>query len=448
MSVIIKENASENNLRRRACRMKGNSSTCAVVGLIIIVLSASIRAGSCYVGSYKLTLRPRSFIRLLPPVLSSATPPPERRHPRKRIAFPFPHPRHAARNGRLYGSTVLITSVSQQLLPFTYMVLLALQFSVQPVITKKFAPKTIIRSTYVLAQDCFRLFITAFLLTATQSWGAACRNWTWQTSLATAGFPALLYLVQSYCSLTAYQNLAPITYNVLNQTKTLSAAICCFLLIGQRQSLAQGVALGILLLAALVMENVVNVPFFGTATTLPSLSSSGDRKDEVSSLVPEKVTARSMHFLSGVLPVLVASLISGLAGAWTQRSLRATSSNSLLFTLQLSVFSILLMGTTLLVPGLSPDRERAIKEGWRVGWTTKTWIPIAVNAAGGVLVGLVTKFSGAVPKGFALIVGMFLSGLLQNMFVADKQVTAHQWIGGFLAAVSVWMHSAYPYKAI
>jgi solute carrier family 35 (UDP-sugar transporter), member A1/2/3 len=163
--------------------------------------------------------------------------------------------------------------------------------------------------------------------------------------------------------------------------------------------------------------------------------------------VSERAAAKKSYFLSGIVPILTASLISGLAGAWTQRSLRGISSNSLLFTLQLSVFSILLMGTTLIVPGLSPDRERGMTEGWSVGWTLSTWIPIAVNAAGGVLVGLVTKFSGVVPKGFALIVGMFLSGVLQNMFSGDKQVTAHQWVGGLLAAVSVWMHAAYPYTA-
>lgn len=391
------------------------------------------------------------FASQLPLVLFPVTPPSERLRSRNEIGFPFQHRPHVvATNGRLRGSTVPVTFMSQPLLPYLYMVLLAVQFAVQPVITKKFVPQTIIRSTYVLAQDFFRLCITAFLLTATQSWGPACRNWTWQMSLTTAGFPALLFLIQSYCILSAYQNLAPITFNVLNQTKTLSAALCCFFLIGQRQSLAQTVALSILLLAALVMENVVKLPFFGAATA-ENLSSSEERlpeKDEVSPIVPEKVTAQSTYFFAGVLPVVIASLISGLAGAWTQRSLLGTGSNSLLFTLQLSVFSMLMMGTTLLVPGLSPDRKRAIKEGWRVGWTMKTWIPIAVNAAGGILVGLVTKFSGAVPKGFALIAGMFLSGILQNVFEDDKQVTAQQWMGGFLAALGVWMHSAYPYTAI
>jgi hypothetical protein len=45
-----------------------------------------------------------------------------------------------------------------------------------------------------------------------------------------------------------------------------------------------------------------------------------------------------------------------------------------------------------------------------------------------------------------LIAGMFLSGVLQNALAADQPVTAQQWVGGCLAAVSVWMHSVYPYS--
>jgi solute carrier family 35 (UDP-sugar transporter), member A1/2/3 len=332
------------------------------------------------------------------------------------------------------------SAITTTVLPFTYMFLLAVQFAVQPVITKRFAPKTIIRSTYVLAQDFARLVIVASLLTATQSWNVACQHWTYHAALATAGFPAILYLIQAYCSLIAYQNLSPITYNVLNQTKTLSAAVCCFLLFGQRQSLQQVIALSIMLLAALVMEKIIKLPGSGGS------DDSQRSKSETSASLESKKAEESRYLLSGMLPILVASFVSGLAGAWTQRSLRgAVGNNSLLFTLQLSVFSILLMGATLLIPGLSPDRERIITEGWSVGWTMSTWIPIVVNAIGGILVGLVTKFSGAVPKGFALIAGTFMSGILQNTYSSEMKVSSQQWIGGFLAAISVWMHSAYPY---
>lgn len=66
------------------------------------------------------------------------------------------------------------------------------------------------------------------------------------------------------------------------------------------------------------------------------------------------------------------------------------------------------------------------------------------NAAGGVLVGLVTQHSGAVRKGFALIFGLLLSGMLQNFVLSDEGITGEQVLGGALASCSVWMHSKFP----
>ena len=72
---------------------------------------------------------------------------------------------------------------------------------------------------------------------------AVTQGWTLTAALQAAGIPSMLYLVQNICSLMAYQHLSPITYNVLNQTKTLSAAIFCYMLLGQQQSPQQMVAL-------------------------------------------------------------------------------------------------------------------------------------------------------------------------------------------------------------
>jgi UDP-sugar transporter A1/2/3 len=71
------------------------------------------------------------------------------------------------------------------------------------------------------------------------------------------------------------------------------------------------------------------------------------------------------------------------------------------------------------------------------------------------LVGLVTKYSGSVRKGFALIIGMFLSGILQNQYTMDEshptkdghnkplRVQPQQWLGGILAAISLYLHTSY-----
>jgi UDP-sugar transporter A1/2/3 len=57
-------------------------------------------------------------------------------------------------------------------------------------------------------------------------------------------------------------------------------------------------------------------------------------------------------------------------------------------------------------------------------------------------VGLVTKYAGSVRKGFALIFGLLLSGILQSK--GGEGVEKEQVVGGILAAISLWMYSSFP----
>ena len=88
------------------------------------------------------------------------------------------------------------------------------------------------------------------------------------------------------------------------------------------------------------------------------------------------------------------------------------------------------------------DGKRIALYGFFDGWTPQTWIPIVTNALGGIIVGLVTKHAGAVRKGFALIFGILISGLWDYSSIGNAQI-----VGGALAALSLWMHTAFPYKS-
>jgi Nucleotide-sugar transporter len=178
-----------------------------------------------------------------------------------------------------------------------YMSLLALQFGLQPTLTRTFAPKTICRSTIVIMQEVTKLFLSVTLLLATGSWQSSLVGWSSYSWLLAAGIPATLYVAQNYLSLIAYQNLTPVTFNVLNQTKTLSAAIFCFLIMGRAQSKLQILALFLLSTSALVLEKVVSLPW-----------NKGHPK------ATTNINNSETHFRSGVLPILAASSISGLAG--------------------------------------------------------------------------------------------------------------------------------------
>jgi UDP-sugar transporter A1/2/3 len=110
--------------------------------------------------------------------------------------------------------------------------------------------------------------------------------------------------------------------------------------------------------------------------------------------------------------------------------------------MELSVASCLFLITSLLLK--SPDGKQIANQGFFHGWTVQTIIPVCTKALGGVVVGLVTKHAGAVRKGFALIFGLLLSGILQSK---GEGVTFEQVVGGILAAISLWMHCRFPYVA-
>jgi UDP-sugar transporter A1/2/3 len=316
-----------------------------------------------------------------------------------------------------------------------FMGLLALQFGIQPIVTKKFTSPEIIKSTVIFTQEIVKLLIAmmGITLNSSSSWKDVTNGWTIGSWLRLALLPATIYLIQNLCSLLAYQNLDAITYNVLNQTKTLSAALCCYLLLGKRQSKLQIVALVILLVAALVMEGVLplNLEYYmnlSNATTAAADS---------------KFSLSSKHFSHGVLPIMTASFLSGLAGAITQKSLQSGGGrNALMFTMELCVASILIL---LVSFATSEDGKQIQQRGFFDKWSLLTMVPILTNSAGGILVGLVIKYAGTIRKGFALIFGILISGIVQSLIDEDKSLSKEDIAGGALAALSLWMHATFPY---
>ena len=355
----------------------------------------------------------------------------------------------AANKKRITPINTTTTSSDLSYKAIIFMCLLACQFGIQPIVTKKYTSTKIIKSTVILTQEIIKLIIgiLGISLSNKTSWSKVSSGWTIMSWLRLALLPATIYLIQNMCSLLAYQNLDAMTYNVLNQTKTLSAAFCCYLFLGKKQSTVQILSLLLLLLAALVMEKIISVdimliPYywittFGNNINTNDMTENHNNNNMISNLSSPR------HFSHGVVPIMCASFLSGLAGALTQKSLQTGQRNALLFTIELCIASILI----LLVSFVTSDDGRQIRErGFFYEWNMHTMIPILTNSTGGILVGLVIKYAGSVRKGFALIFGILLSGLIQSYTLDTKSLSKEDMAGGLLAAISLWMHATYPYN--
>eukprot|EP00547_Thalassionema_nitzschioides_P017180 CAMPEP_0194239000 /NCGR_PEP_ID=MMETSP0158-20130606/5603_1 /TAXON_ID=33649 /ORGANISM="Thalassionema nitzschioides, Strain L26-B" /LENGTH=344 /DNA_ID=CAMNT_0038973387 /DNA_START=251 /DNA_END=1281 /DNA_ORIENTATION=- len=341
------------------------------------------------------------------------------------------------------------------------MTLLAIQFATQPILTKRFTPPNINRNKVVIGQEVFKFVLAWGMLKLTGSYASAVAGWTVPSWIVVAIVPALFYSLQGILKLVAYQHLDGFTFNVLNQTKTLASALCCFLVMGQRQSPLQIAALVLLFASACIMEGVMpfKIPTFLKRTNKNNniidsvVVDDDDNNNTKAKAVASSSSMQQKERTKGVVAVLVASFVSGLAGALSQKSLQGHGGrNSYLFTMELSVASSLfLVLNNFFFPKkkekqLSTSNEKEEKSS---AFSWKIIIPMLTNAIGGILVGLVTKKVGAVKKGFALIFGLWLSGILQGLDSSSSKsgggggVTKEQIVGATLASISLWMHMAF-----
>ena len=298
-----------------------------------------------------------------------------------------------------------------------YMSLLALQFGIQPILVRKYTPQTIVRSSVVLVQELVKFGIAGaiyFSVTKKETREKDFEGWSVKTWIALAGLPAFLYTIQNLAALMAYQNLEALTFNVLNQTKILSAALSCYFVMGKRQSQIQVASLCVLIISTLVIEQILHP---GAVMSLMSGSALKGMSGVFSSMA-----GAGRRVTHGVVPILVASLISGMAGALTQKNLQggtfggrgvsiwgkkksrksATKAsrspttrpprNAYLFSMEMNIASVILLLASL---GMSSNGRNILQSrAFFDNWTLETWIPVITNSIGGILVGLVTKHAG------------------------------------------------------
>ena len=152
-----------------------------------------------------------------------------------------------------------------------------------------------------------------------------------------------------------------------------------------------------------------------------------------------------------MVPCLAATALSGLAGALSQKGLQVSGLDGKgrpvhLYTMEVSAYSAL----TLLIPLVWQSRRKAVTRvipnssapgsdptltlasastsstSWfhDFGWTTM--IPVVCKALTGFLTALVHKHAGTVAKGFALMLGLVLSTMIQAVLDAQNEPPQQQ----------------------
>uniref|UniRef100_A0A0D3F6Q8 CMP-sialic acid transporter 5 n=2 Tax=Oryza TaxID=4527 RepID=A0A0D3F6Q8_9ORYZ len=317
-----------------------------------------------------------------------------------------------------------------------YLALLTLQYGAQPLISKRFVRQEVIVTTLVLSIEVAKVICAVILLVAEGSLKKQFNNWSITRSLTASGLPAAIYALQNSLLQISYKNLDSLTFSILNQTKLLFTAFFTYLILGyvlvippiyilqciddahdlmkQKQSPKQIFALTLLIAAAVLLS-------IGESS---SKGSGGGNSDYI--------------LLYGIIPVTVASVLSGLASSLCQWASQVKKHTSYMMTIEMSfIGSMCLLAST----SQSPDGEAIRKHGFFHEWTLLTVVPVLMNAVGGILVGLVTTYAGG---GFVIVSALLVTALLQFIF-DGKPPSLYCLIALPLVMTSIFIYQKYPY---
>ena len=397
---------------------------------------------------------------------------------------PSPHPLSRGRNthggskeGKHHQRFVISwKKVARNVAPFC---VLSVQYGAQPLLTKKFISANVSSLGVVAATECMKIALC--LISMRMQGPREIRRQFGKVRLnvfALSVVPAIVYSIQNMLMQYGYHSVDPVLFNCLNQTKIIWTALFVYVVFGTKQTFVQCLSLLGLMLASVILQ--IKEILEPAVDAQKSLGSSGDVNGADASgmtVIAEEEYARYL----GVIAVTAASCLSGLASTSTQISLQALRRSAQVLTIEMAIASIpivyfvhvskLAFGDELFVqqaqPHLHEEQDEAAATPTPTGnlvssaaiqrllyagstkwssmfdnFTFLTFIPIFTSAIGGICVGLVTKNLGSVAKGFAITLGLILTGVIESV-TRGEMLQTEQIVGLLLVGACTHAHTVY-----
>ena len=142
----------------------------------------------------------------------------------------------------------------------------------------------------------------------------------------------------------------------------------------------------------------------------------------------------------------MACCLSGIAGVYFEMILKKTpTSNGILISrpepsiwernLQLSIFSAILAGV---FGVLLKDYNAVMHRGFFYGYSNVTYVVIASQALGGLLVAMVVKYADNILKGFATSISIIISSII-SVWLFDFEISLNFLSGSFLVIYATYV---------
>ncbi|KAF9912035.1 hypothetical protein BX616_010426 [Lobosporangium transversale] len=236
--------------------------------------------------------------------------------------------------------------------------------------------------------------------------------------------PAMLYAIQNNLQYVASHALDPSTFQVTYQLKILTTALFSVLLLHRTLPALKWLAL-VMLTAGIAL---VSVEESNNRAAQRSKSAGADldaTSSALGALLEEqkndiyKAAAPSNdrpEVFVGLMAVMIACVLSGLAGVYFEKILKNTQGSIWLRNIQLSFFSL---PFSLLAIYLK-DGEGVTEQGFFAGYDMLVVTAIACQSAGGLIVAVVLKYADNILKGFATSISIVISAIASVALFGSK----------------------------
>jgi UDP-sugar transporter A1/2/3 len=236
--------------------------------------------------------------------------------------------------------------------------------------------------------------------------------WVQRRETLRLAVPAACYTVQNNLLYLAVTHMSAAGSQVLYQSKTLSTALFSVTMLGKRFKALQWASF--LLLA-------IGVALVQQQDSKWSAGSAGRHSPVL-----------------GATASLVAAGLSGFAGVYLELMFTRGSTSIWMRNVQLAIFTLPLQTLTV----FQTDRAHIAAHGALHGFWPSTWVVVAIQVAGGLIVAIVIKYAGNILKTFAAVLAILVTCLVSYLLPALGFVATPLFgLGVVFVIVSIGLYS-------
>ncbi|KAI5800126.1 nucleotide-sugar transporter-domain-containing protein [Geopyxis carbonaria] len=245
--------------------------------------------------------------------------------------------------------------------------------------------------------------------------------------------PACLYTLQNRLQYVAVSNLDAATFQVTYQLKILTTALFSVTMLRRSLNSSQWISLVFLTGGVGIVQLPTPKPAVA-GTTGPDAhrrSATYEGIGEDTSPVP------AMNRSVGLVAVIIACMLSGLAGVYFEKVLKGSSASLWVRNIQLSFYSLFpafFIGVVLM------DGNEIMERGFFDGYNTVVWTAIVFQALGGIVVALCVNFADNIAKNFATSISILIS-FVASVFFFDFKVTINFVVGALFVLFATYLYS-------